>query len=185
MRVTISATPADVHVDAATAADTPAAPMSVPDAIYHTVHTYPGGVAALAVRMGIPAGTLNHKANPNNATHYLRPDELVTLQALTGNCAVLAAMAAALGYTVTPATPDQSGANPMAALVRLQVEFADLVRAAGEPLERLAAEPGSYTTGNELRRVDWHAQELQAAVAHLVGALRACARPQPLEDSTC
>lgn len=29
--------------------------LSVQDAIYHTVHGYPGGVAAIAARMGVSA----------------------------------------------------------------------------------------------------------------------------------
>ena len=134
--------------------DTPQV-MSVPDAIYHTVHGYPGGVAALAARMG----TLTHKANPNNTNHYVRPDELVALQHFSGNVAVLMAMAAAL--------------------VRFQVEVADLVRAVGEPAERLAESPAAHATGNELRRVEYHAQELSAALAHLVASLRARMRPAP------
>lgn len=154
-------------------------PMSVPDAIYHTVHSYPGGVAALAARMGVPVGTLTHKANPNNVNHFMRPDELVAMQHFSGNVAVLHAMAAALGYTVTRATPDQSGGSMVAALVRFQVEVADLVRAAGDTIERLAEKPADYATGNEVRRVDYHAQEVQAAMGHLVGALRGHMRPAP------
>lgn len=158
--------------------DTPQ-PMSVPDAIYHTVHGYPGGVAALAARMGIPVGTLTHKANPNNVNHFMRPDELVAMQHFSGNVAVLHAMAAALGYTAERATADQAGGNVGSALVRFQVEVADLVRAVGEPAERLAEKPADYVTGNEVRRVDYHAQEVQAAMGHMVGALRGRMRPAP------
>ena len=178
MRATISIPTGLAHVEGETIPDTPA-PMSVPDAIYHTVHGYPGGVAALATRMGLPAGTLNHKANPNNATHYMRPDELVAMQHMSGNAMVLTVMAAALGYTVTRATPDQSGGRPVQALVRLQVEVADLLRAVADPLDRLDAQPADYITGTELRRVEYHAQELSAALAHLVASLRARMRPAP------
>ena len=94
MKATISIPPGLAHVEGEAMPDTPA-PMSVPDAIYHTVHGYPGGVAALAARMGLPAGTLNHKANPNNATHHMRPDELVAMQHMSGNAMVLTVMAAA------------------------------------------------------------------------------------------
>lgn len=178
MRSTIGIPPGLAYVDGEPMPDTPQV-MSVQDAIYHTVHGYPGGVAALAARMGLPAGTLTHKANPNNTTHHMRPDELLALQHFSGNAAVLHAMAAALGYAVTRAMPDQSGGNPGAALVRLQVEFADLVRAAAEPLERLAEQPADFVTGNEVRRVDYHAQETQAAMTHLVCALRGRMRPAP------
>jgi len=181
MRATISIPAALAHGDGEAMPATPD-PMSVPDAIYHTVHGYPGGVSALAARMGLPVPTLTHKANPNNDTHFLRPQELVTLQHMSGDAAVLMAMAAALGYTVTRATPDQTGGDPLQALVRLQVEMADLVRAAAEPLERLVAKPGECTTSNELRRVQYHAEETSAALSHLVGALRARQRVAPKVD---
>lgn len=155
--------------------------MSVPDAIYHTVHGYPGGVGALAARMGMSPNTLTHKANPVTASHYMRPDELVTIQLFSGNAAVLSAMAAALGYTVTKATPDQSGGNPVAALARAQVEFADLIRAAAEVAERLADKPAARTTGNEMRRMEYHAQEAMAAMSHLLATMRGTMRPEPTE----
>lgn len=181
MRATISIPAGLAHVAGETMPDTPQ-PMSVQDAIYHTVHGYPGGVAALAARMGLPAGTLTHKANPNNDSHFLRPDELVAMQHFSGSVAVLQAMAAALGYTVARATPDQSGGEPVQALVRLQVEMADLARAVGDPLARMAAQPGAHPSNNELRRVQHHAEETTAAIAHLVGALRAQQRPAPKVD---
>lgn len=178
MRATVSIPAAAAYVDGERMPDTPVA-MSIQDAIYHTVHGYPGGVAALAARMGLPSGTLTHKANPNNATHHMRPDELVSMQHFSGNAVVLVAMAAALGYTVTLATPDQSGGNAGVALVRLQVEFADLVRAAGDPVARIAEHPEQYVTGTEVRRVEYHAQEAQAAMDHMVAALRGRMRPAP------
>lgn len=95
--------------------------MSVPDAIYHTVHNYPGGVAALAARMGLVVGTLTHKANPNEDKHFMRPGELVAMQHFSGDASVLMAMAAALGYTVTRATPDQSGGHLGFVVVRFLV----------------------------------------------------------------
>lgn len=151
--------------------------MSVDDAIYHTVHNYPGGVVALAARMGVSANTLTHKANPNNTTHRMSPAELVAMQLFSGNAAVLVAMAAALGYSVTRATPDQSGGHLGAALVRFQVAAADFVRAVGEPAERLSEDPGKHATGNEVRRADYQAQEVQASMSHVVGALRGHMRP--------
>lgn len=158
--------------------DTPQA-MSVQDAIYHTVHGYPGGVAALASRMGLPVGTLTHKANPNNTTHHMRPDELLAMQHFSGDAAVLLAMAAALGYTVTRATPDQSGGDMVEATMRLQCEFADLLRAVADPLARVAGDASKPITGNEMRRAEYHAQETQAAMSHLLATLRGHMRPAP------
>lgn len=151
------------------------------DAIYHTVHNFPGGVTALAARMGVKPSTLTHKANPNNDTHHLHPQELVALQHMSGDASVLFAMAAALGYTVQRATPDQTDGDMVEATMRLQVEFADLIRAAADPLARVAVRPAQPITGNEMRRAEYHANEVQAAMAHMLAALRAHMRRAPGE----
>lgn len=57
--------------------------MNTRDAAYLTGHHYPGGVPALAVRMGMDAHELSRKLNPN--TGSLGLDE-----------------AGELGYTLTP-----------------------------------------------------------------------------------
>lgn len=147
--------------------------LTVADAAYHTVHGYPGGVAALAVRMGVSANTLTHKANPNNDTHHLRADELVAMQALSGNFAVLHAMAAALGHVCTPAAPDQSDGDPVEAFMlqqRAQGEFSAAVADA-----MLADNP----TPSAVRRVNRVAQDLIATIGHQVAVLRGRMRKAP------
>lgn len=152
--------------------DTPVV-MSVADAIYHTVHRYPGGVAALAARMGVPASTLTHKANPNNSDHFMRPDQLEAIQVLSGDHAVLHAMAAALGMVCTPAVPDQSGGDPVEAFMIEQ-------RAQGVYSAAVAdAFLTEYPTPNAVRRVDAMAQDLIAAIGHQVGVLRSRMRKAP------
>ncbi len=153
--------------------------MSVDDAIDHTVHGYPGGVVALAARMGVPASTLTHKANPNNTTHRMSPAELVAIQLFSDNAAVLHAMAAALGYTCAPAAPDQAGGNPVEAVMRLEMAHAEFVRALADPLARLAVDAGKWVTGSEVRRADYQGAALQAVVDHCVATLRAHTRPAP------
>lgn len=153
--------------------------MTVEDAIYHTVHGYPGGVVALAARMGVSANTLTHKANPNNTTHHMHPRELVALQHMSGDAAVLHAMAAALGYTAQRATPDQADGDMVEASMRLQVAFADLMRAVADPLARVAVEPGKPVTGNEVRRAEYQGHELHAALAHMLAAMRSHMRALP------
>lgn len=125
------------------------------------------------------ANTLTHKANPNNATHHLHPQELVALQHLSGDASVLHAMAAALGYTAQRATPDESDGDMVEASMRLQVQFADLLRAVADPLARVAGNAAQPVTGNELRRAEYHAHELHAAVAHMLATLRAHTRAAP------
>ena len=152
--------------------DTPQG-LTVPDAVYHTVHGYPGGVVALAARMGVSANTLTHKANPNNDTHHMRPDELVAMQALSGNCAVLHAMAAALGFVCTPSVPDQSDGDPVEAFMLQQRAQGEYSAAVADAL--LLDQP----TPNAVRRVDAMAQDLIAKTGHQVAVLRGRMRKAP------
>ena len=153
--------------------------MSVEDAIYHTVHNYPGGVTALAARMGVSPNTLTHKANPNNATHHLHPRELVTLQHMSGNAAVLHAMAAALGYTCTPSGPDQAEGDPVEAFMHMQSSFGELVRAIADPLARMKTDPVKMVTPSEMRRADHAGAAHHATVDGALAALRGHMRPLP------
>lgn len=152
-----------------------AAGQDVFDAAYNTAHHYPGGVAALAVRMGMSANTLAHKVNPTNTTHHLSLREAVAMQQLSGNVTILHAMADALGYAATPISADQSGGDPVDTMMRLQSEFADLVRAVADALRS----DDQYVTGNQMRRADWHAQEVAAVVGRTLSMLRSRMRPKP------
>jgi hypothetical protein len=147
--------------------------LDVLDAAYHTVHNYPGGVSALAPRVAMSANTLTHKVNPHNTTHHLSLREAVTLQHMSGDASILQAMAAALGYTCTRATPDQAGGDPVQATMRMQCEQADFLRSVAGPLARVSADPGKPVTPNEMRRAEYHGQELIAAIGHTLATLRA------------
>lgn len=152
--------------------------LDILDAIYHAAHGGPGGIAALAARMGMPVPTLTHKVNPNNTTHNVFPRELLALQELSGNAAPLHAMADRLGYTCTRATPDQSGGCPVDAFMRLQTAFAELVCAVADPLQP----QGKEVSRNEMRRAERQAAELQAAIGHTLAALRGRMRVAPKVD---
>lgn len=151
--------------------------MSIDDAVYRTVHDAPGGVQALAARMGVPYGTLTHKANPNNSTHHMHPRELVDAQLLGGQHHVLHAMAHALGYTCTRATPDQAGGDPQEAHMRMATEWAELVRAFADAV--LAGD--GQVSPNQMRRAERQAQEAIASINHAMATLRGRMRPAPRE----
>ena len=178
MAVTISIPPGAAY-GAGEAVPSKPVGMSVDDAIYHTVHSYPGGVTALAARMGVSPNTLTHKVNPNNNTHHLHPRELVAMQYLSGDVSVLHAMAAALGYTCTPSGPDQAEGDPVEAFMHLQCSYADLVRAIADPLARMRAEPSKMVTPAEMRRADNHAAEHHGTIDGALAALRGHMRPLP------
>lgn len=153
--------------------------QDVNDALYHTVHSYPGGVTALAARLGMSANTLTHKVNPNNTTHHLHPKEVVAVMHMSGNAAALHAMAEQLGYTCMRAMPDQSDGDPVEAFMRAQMAFCDLVRSAADPLSH-GADPVSP---NEMRRSEAMAGDAHTAIGHLLACLRGRMRKAPDQDA--
>lgn len=72
--------------------------MNPKDAFHKTVHAAPGGVEALAVRMGMTAAVLRNKANPNHS--YNRPtlDDVDLAMGITGDHSVLHALAQNHGF---------------------------------------------------------------------------------------
>lgn len=148
--------------------------MDVCDAAYLIAQHYPGGVAALAGRIGVNAGTLQHKLNPNNQSHQLTLKESVLLQQAAGNAAVLHAMAQQLGYAApVRVTPAQDGGDPVEAFMHVQMAQADFVRAVADALHGK-----EKVSRNELRRATDMASELVGKIGALVGVL-ASRVPQP------
>lgn len=150
--------------------------MDVCDAAHLIAHHHPGGVAALAARMGVNAGTLQNKLNPNNSSHHLTLKESVLLQQAAGNAAVLHAMAQQLGYTCERATPAQDAGDPVEAFMALAMAHADFTRAVADALHGKAA-----VSKNELRRATDMANELIGKVGALVSTL-AKRVPQPEQE---
>jgi hypothetical protein len=75
--------------------------MNYKDAFHKTVHSYPGGVEALAHRMGYTTGLLRNKANPNSTTNVLTMDDASRVMDFTGDYTVLHALAEQHGFTLT------------------------------------------------------------------------------------
>ena len=138
------------------------------DAAYLIAHHHVGGVRDLAARMGISANVLQNKLNPNNTTHHLTLRESIALQVMANNPAILHAMAAQMGYTCTPAIPDQSGGDPVEAFMHAQREVGEFTAAAADALQ-----VNTVPSRNALRRVKHQANELMAAVGHLVATVAA------------
>lgn len=148
--------------------------QDVLDAAYAVVHGYPGGVAALALRMGMSANTLKHKVNPNNNTHHLSLREAVMVQELANSAAILHCMADALGYTCARATPGDDAATPIDVMAALYTCMADLQHAVADGLH------GDRTLSiNQMRRIDHHAQESIAAISNVLALMRSRMRTPP------
>lgn len=161
------------------AVPTSAVGQDVTDALYHTVHSYPGGVTALAARLGMSANTLTHKVNPNNTSHHLHPKEVVAVMHMSGNAAALHAMAEQVGYTCTAALPDQSGGDPVEAFMHLQEAFGGFVCSLADPMARGATASGSAVKLSEMRRAEAMAGTLHTAIGNALAALRAQMRAEP------
>ena len=142
-----------------------AAGLSLEDAIYHTAHKYPGGVHALAPRMGMSGNTLQHKVNPNTSTHTIKPEELVGLMEMTGTDWILQSMASRLGYTVIKSVPASTN-DPHALYWQMNALVADLQHAVSDAF-------AAGVTGNSMRRCDGLASEAISAINNLLAGLRA------------
>lgn len=142
------------------------AETDVIDAAFLIANHHKGGVRDLATRMGVSPNVLQNKLNPNISTHHLTLREAMALQVMANNPAILHAMAAQLGYTCTPAIPDQSGGDPVEAFMAMQREHGEFTASAADALQ------GNHTPSrNELKRVKHQANELMAAVGHLVATV--------------
>lgn len=138
------------------------------DAAYLIAHHHQGGVRDLALRMGVSPHVLQNKLNPNNTTHHLTLKEAIALQVMANNPAILHAMAVQMGYTCTPAIPDQSGGDPVEAFLQMQREVGEFTASAADALNGKA-----QPSRNALRRVKHQANELMAVVGHLVATVAA------------
>lgn len=103
--------------------------MSLEDEIYRRAHAYPGGIAALAPRMGLKETSLRHKVSPTYPTAHLSPRELVMLIEFCG-FGPLHSICAELGHAAIP-LPRGSG--------RVAEGIARSMREVGEALTVAAA----------------------------------------------
>lgn len=142
--------------------------QSLDAARYNTAHDYKGGIRALADLMGVSHNTLTHKVNPNTATHHLTQEEGVRMMELTGNVAMLHAQAARLGFVVQPATPAAGDGSPLDVLAHWLACVADVSKATADGLS-----DGRRPSINDVRRVEDAALEVQSALGHVVGMMRA------------
>ena len=151
--------------------------MDVLDAAYLIAQEFPGGVAALAQRMGVSANTLQHKLNPNNQTHHLTLKEALALQVVSGLPYVLYAMATALDHVPLRSRPDMADGDPREAFYFFQQQMGELTAAAADALRG-----GDTVSANAHRRVEHYANEAIAGISALVNAV-ACRVPCKKEGS--
>lgn len=141
--------------------------MNVLDAAYHTVHDYPGGAEALAVRLGNKRGTsLSHEVRPPaGSTAKLGLLTAVEIMELSGDLRVLNAICARLNCAPPVPLPVAGEEEGCAAALAAEVarDFAELM---GEVARDVA---DSVITDNELRRLERCFGELVAAGQRMLG----------------
>lgn len=153
--------------------DDPNQGLSVRDAAYHTVHDYPGGAMALAVRLGVNGMTLSHQVNPNNVGKFsLSIEKATEIQALSEDYRILHSMARELGHVAIKVDQAEEE-NVLASIADTVKEFSGYLTSVSD------AVADSRVTDNELRDIDQHlcemvqqANHLRAVVAHMNDQLK-------------
>jgi hypothetical protein len=135
------------------------------DAAYHLAHSFPGGVPALAVRMGMSANTLQHKLSLTNSTHHLTLREAIALQHISGDKRIVQAMCGALGGVFVDMEADSSHTT-MEQVMRMAKEFGEVLGAVND------AVVDGRVTPNEMHRCERQAAELIGALNGVLVTVR-------------
>lgn len=152
----------------------PAATLSLQDAAYHTAHCFPGGVPAMAQRLGMSANTLQHKVNLRNTTHHLTLREASDMMAVSADLRLLQALAAEHGCVVLA---DQVGpaaaVAPVQRVMQLVHEFSGVLDAVNNALA------DGRVTLNELHDCERHIATQMQALNAMLTTLRGLMPPPP------
>lgn len=137
------------------------------DHAYQLARAYPGGAAALALRMGKSSTTLNHELL-GTGTAKLGLEDAATMTALSGDLRVLEAWNAEHGLLVIrmPVLISGNAGGCLDKLSQTAKEFSELVA-------EVAADLGDgRLSDNELARIEREGAEVLAAVHSLLNSAR-------------
>jgi len=102
--------------------------MHILDAALQTVSDYPGGAASLAPRVGLTAGILSNKVNPNCSTNHLSLVEANRLMSVTGDHSILQALAVEHGYALIKTDNPDEGEGVLHGMLDLGVAEGEFSR---------------------------------------------------------
>lgn len=139
--------------------------LDVRDAAYHTASAFPGGVPALAQRMGMSQNTLAHKVSLNNDTHHLTLREAVTMQEVSQDKRITQAMCAALGGVFIDLACDHK-ATTMRQVMHMAKEFGDVLACVNDAVD------DGVVNSNEMQRCEREAAELMVALNAVLAKVR-------------
>lgn len=137
------------------------------DHAYNIARSYPGGAAALALRMGKNATSLQHELL-GTGTAKLGLDDAVALSALAGDLRILQAWAGDAGQMLVPlpGLPDGPVSDCLLLLGNTAKEFSELVAESAKDLA------DGKINDNELAGIEREASEMFAAVHAFLRAAR-------------
>jgi RES domain-containing protein len=110
--------------------------MSINDVIYRIAHGYPGGIKALAARMGKNAAVLQNKVNPNCDTHHPYAEEAAQIADLADSDELAKEHCARRNGVFVPIAKHE-GASDMELLdlvIKLNKEQAEMLQAIQQAL---------------------------------------------------
>lgn len=146
--------------------------MNVLDAFHQTVHAAPGGCEALAVRLGVSAQVLRNKANPNSAYHKPTLEDADRVMGITGDHAVLHALALNHGYVCSLAGGDDNSSD--AAVLEM---VAKAWKEGGEVgTEVFATLADGVVEPHEIERVEQAVYRAERSLRELVSRLKGMAK---------
>ncbi|SEN72032.1 Phage regulatory protein CII (CP76) [Nitrosospira multiformis] len=146
--------------------------MSIKDVLYRAVHAYPGGVAALAARMGKNPNTLQSKINPNLGTHHTTAEELEQIQTFTNTDEIAKYLAAQRGMICIPVVRHEGASDTEILDLVIQMNTAE----SGflSEMQRALADGG--VCEKEMAVIRNKAHEHMAAIAELVSRIEGMVR---------
>jgi hypothetical protein len=147
--------------------------MNVTDALHQTVHAYPGGPEALAVRLGMQAQVLRNKANPRSSSNRASLEDLDQILGITGDHRVLHALAHNHGYVCMQVQEDAS-ASDMAVLELVTKIWAASGVVGAEVHATLA---DGIVEPHEVERVQQAVYSLYGALGEMVSRLKGMTEP--------
>ncbi len=139
--------------------------LDVMDAAYHTAHSYPGGVPALAQRMGMSPNTLAHKVSLNNDTHHLTLREAVAMQEVSQDKRIVQAICGALGGVFVDLQADRKHTT-MEQVMHMVKDFGEVLAGVND------AVADGEVTSNEMHACERQAAELIAAINATLATVR-------------
>jgi hypothetical protein len=142
--------------------------MNISDAVQIAVMNQPGGITAVAARMGKSAQVLAHKLNPNNTTHQLTLTEFEQILMLTHDHTPLHSLALQLGYRLQPVgCHDDVDMSAVTSMVGMCHEHADVLS------NITAAMSDGKVTALELRAFRHQLSQLLASLSQVDASMSA------------